>query len=155
MTRESEKPEAERALNPSNDTNRIATSLVFPQNTHRTGAASSSGGQRLSAKVVEAAIGEQALRWTYVPAQLLADYAWPMLLELLHAEITDRRVTSSVLCKAAGVSAAAGRRWIDALVEKGLCTAGGDARGSDTVELSLQGSQALRSYFAKLAMRRE
>lgn len=159
MTKQSGNPDAGRALKPSNDTARIANSLALPSArvfSHReTGDATASGEQLLSAKVVEAAIREQTLRWTYVPAQLLADCAWPMLLELLHSEITERQVTPSVLCKAAGVSAAAGRRWIDALVRKGLCARGGDGGDSDTVELSTQGSQAMRGYFAELLMRRE
>ena len=150
MTKQSGDPDAGRPLKPSNDTIRIATSLAFPSGTRsEPGFASGSYGP-LTATVVEAAIRERALRLTFVPAQLLTDPAWGMLLELLHAEITERRVTSSILCKAAGVQASAGRRWIDALVATGMCTRGGDDRHPDTVELSLQGTQAMHGYFAEL-----
>jgi len=160
MTKQSGVPDAGRALKPSHDTTRIASSLAFPPLTQNcpqieTRDASQLGGQRLSAAVVEAAIHQRALRWTFVPAQLLTDTAWDMLLELLHAEITERRVTSSILCKAAGVPASVGRRWIDALLAQGLCTRGVDAGDSDTVELTTPGSEAMRGYFSELAMRRE
>ena len=104
---------------------------------------------------MEAAIQDRALRWTFVPAQLLTDSAWDMLLELLHAEITERRVSEWILCKAAGVPAGVGQRWIDALVERGLCTRGADGGHSDRLELSMRGSEAMRGYFTELAMRSE
>lgn len=160
MTKQTGKPDAGRAIKPSNDTSRIASSLAFPPHnltSHRvrTGVALDPGRQSVSATVVEAAIRDRALRWTFVPSQLLADSAWDMLLELLHAEITERRVSEAILCKAAGVPAGVGRRWINALVDRGLCTRSADGGHSEMLELSMRGSEAMRGYFAELAMRLE
>ena len=160
MTKQSGVPDSGRVLKPSNDTTRVARSLAFPPGTPNspaleTGVASELGSQPLSAAVVESAIHERALRWTFVPAQLLTDSAWDMLLELIHSEITKRRVTSSILCKAAGVPASVGRRWIDALAAKGLCTRRDDAGDPDAVELTMRGSEAMRGYFSELANRSE
>lgn len=160
MTKQSGNPDAERALNLSNDTARIASSLAFPPHSPipahlGTEVAPGLGGQPLSATVVEAAIRERALRWTFFPAELLTDSAWAMLLELLHAEITERRANSSILCKAAGVPASVGRRWIDALVAMDLCTRRCDAGDLEAVELTVRGSEAMRAYFSELAMRSE
>ena len=157
MTKQSGVPDAERALKASNDTTRIATSLASPPRTPsrhvEPGIASDRDGPPLSAAVVEIAIRERALRWTLVSAQLLTDSAWDMLLELLHAEITERCVTSSILWKAAGVPSSTGRRWIDALVAEGLCKRATDADDRETIELSRQGSEAMRRYFAEVAAR--
>jgi len=158
MTKQSGVPDAGRVLKPSNDTTRIARSLAFPPRASpdlETEVASELGRQPLSAAVVEAAIRERALRMTYVPAQLLTDSAWSMLLELIHAEISKRRISSSILCKAAGVQASVGRRWIDELVAKGLCKRGNQAGDPDTVELTMRGSEAMRGYFSELAIRPE
>lgn len=152
MTKQSGVPDAGHVLKPSNDTTRIASSLASPRTPVSPGIASELGGQPLSAKVVEAAIRERALRWSFIPAELQTDFAWDMLLELLHAEITNRRATSSILCKAAGVPASVGRRWIDHLIAKDLCVLRVDARDADTVELTVRGSEAMRAYFSELAV---
>ena len=145
MTKHSEPPEPARPLTPSNDTVRIATALGSAY-----GEASDSATRRqpLPAATVEAAIRERARRSAYVPGQVLTDPAWDMLLELLHAELEQRRVAASILCKAAGVSRSAGLRWIDVLVSKGLCTRTQDDDPNKVlVELSEKGSQAMRGYF--------
>ena len=153
MTKQSGVRGGGQVLKPSNDTTRIARSLAFPPRTPVSpGIASEFGEQALSATVVESAIRERALRWVFVPAELLTDFAWDILLELLHAEITSRRATSSILCKAAGVPASVGERWIDHLIAKGLCTRRADAGDPDTVELTMRGSEAMRGYFSELDM---
>ena len=110
----------------------------------------------VSREVVEGEIRARVLRQAFVPPQLLTDSAWDMLLELLHAEITGRRVTALILCKAASIQPGTGLRWIAALVAKGLCNrdAEGPAGSGMTVTLSQKGSEALRGYFAELASAR-
>ena len=153
MTKQSGVPEPGRVLEPSNDTTRIATALRLlagrsppafagpPNATH--------SWPPLSAAVVEAVISARALRSAYVPAELLSDPAWDMLLELLHAEITKRRVTTSILSKAAGIRTSAGLRWIETLIMMGLC-AWSKSPDHGFVQLTDQGSGAVRAYFAKL-----
>ena len=92
------------------------------------------------------------LRADFLPPELVSDAAWDMLLALLHAEITGRRMAPSHLCAIASVSASAGRRWIDALVLRGLCSRPLQPADADDagVELSSRGSHALRAYFTEL-----
>ena len=159
MTKHSGVPGSGGPLKPSNDTLRIATALgprhgAPPPGTERE--IPSELGP-VSAATVEAIIRRRALRATHIPGELLADAAWDMLLELMHAELGERRVTASILCKAAGVSTSVGLRWIDVLLAKGLCwrTAGTDDPDQSFVQLSDEGSRAMRGYFTDLAERSE
>jgi hypothetical protein len=155
MTKYSGVPRAGRPLKPSNDTLRIATSLGrrLDAPPPRREAETLSDLVPVSAATVEAIIRRRALRATHIPGDLLAEAAWDMLLELMHAELSERRVTASILCKAAGVSTAVGRRWIDVLLSKGLCTrtAGADDPDESFVQLSYEGGKAMRGYFSDLA----
>lgn len=144
MTKQSGVPGSNRALEPSNDTARIAAALSVP---------SISPSDEVLRVAVEATIHQWALRFRYVPQELLYDPAWAMLLELFHAELGKRPVTASILCKAARVPASIGERWIAALISKDLCTpidGAGEADGT-LMQLSEQGGRAMRGYFAYLA----
>ena len=143
MTKQSGVPEPERSLKPSNDTLRIATAL---------GSSAGSPTTAPSLVTLEAIIRQRALRSAYLPGEVLTDSAWDMLLELLHAELCERRLTASILCKAAGVSVSTGLRWIEVLVTKGLCTRTAGVNDIDRtfVQLSEQGSEAMRGYLIEL-----
>jgi DNA-binding MarR family transcriptional regulator len=101
---------------------------------------------------VEAFIQQRALRFAYLPSELLCEPAWDMLLELFHAELSSRRLVEPILCKAARVSTSSGSRWIDALVEENLCIRSIDPSNTAAVfvKLSAEGFEAMRSYFAEL-----
>lgn len=88
-------------------------------------------------------------RTAYLPSELLLDPAWAMLLELLQAEIQDRRVSLTRLCKVSGVSANSAVRWLNALEGRELAVRRADPEnaGNEFVELSPEGSSALRLYF--------
>lgn len=88
-------------------------------------------------------------RTAYVPGELLMDPAWAMLLELLQAEIQDRRVSLTRLSKISGVSANSAVRWLNALEGRGLAVRRADPEnaGNEFVGLSPEGSSALRRYF--------
>jgi hypothetical protein len=159
MTKHSGVPGPGRPLQPSNDTLRISTALG-PRHDGpplRPEQETLSDVGPVSAAAVEAIIRRRALRETHIPGELLADAGWDMLLELMHAELGERRVTVSILCKAAGVSTSVGRRWIDVLISKGLCTrtVGADDPDENFVQLSDEGSKAMRGYFTDLAQHSE
>lgn len=146
-----------RPLKPSSDTWRIATALGLRHDAPPPRPEAETVSEPVSAATVEAIIRERALRARHIPGELFADPAWDMMLELIHAELGQRRVTASILCKAAGVSTSVGLRWIDALLSKGLCTrtAGvGDPDGI-FIQFSDEGSKAIRGYFTELAARSE
>lgn len=88
-------------------------------------------------------------RTSYLPKELLADPAWGMLLELLQAEVQDRRVSLSRLCTASEVPGSTAVRWLKALERQGLAVRRVNPEGGDNefVELSPKGRSALRRYF--------
>lgn len=144
MTKQPGVPESARPLRPCNDTARIAMAL---------GLKTGSPSDELLLISLEATIHQRALRSQYVPLELLNDPAWEMLLELFHAELRKRRVTASILCKAARVSASTGKRWIDVLICRDLCApiTGADDLDRMFMQLSEQGSAVMRGYFTDLA----
>jgi DNA-binding MarR family transcriptional regulator len=88
-------------------------------------------------------------RTSYLPSELLSDPAWDMLLELLHAEIQDRRVSLARLCNVSAISTRSAVRWLNALQARELVLRRADPDGAqkELVELSQKGSSALRRYF--------
>ncbi|MFZ5746895.1 MAG: hypothetical protein ACOY45_04465 [Pseudomonadota bacterium] len=60
------------------------------------------------------------LRERLLPADLFADPAWDMLLDLYAAEFEGKRVFVTSACLAAVVPTTTGLRWISRLIEYGL-----------------------------------
>jgi hypothetical protein len=56
----------------------------------------------------------------YLPAEIFADPAWDMLLDLMAAQMEQREVPVSSLCIAAAVPTTTALRWIRSLSEAGL-----------------------------------
>lgn len=56
----------------------------------------------------------------YLPAEIFADPAWDMLLDLMAAQLDQREVPVSSLCIAAAVPTTTALRWIRSLTEAGL-----------------------------------
>lgn len=104
------------------------------------------------AETVASMIRARRRRELYFAKELLADPAWDMMIELLHAEILQQRVQVSNLCVAAGVPATTALRWLKILVKHGLAVRHPDPLDLRRVyvELSPTGSAALRRYFAEL-----
>ena len=88
-------------------------------------------------------------RTSYLPRELLADPVWGMLLELLQAEVQDRRVSLSRLCTVSEVAPSAATRWLKALERQELAVRRVDPQDAENefVELSPKGRSALRRYF--------
>jgi DNA-binding MarR family transcriptional regulator len=91
-------------------------------------------------------------RKKYLPADLFADPAWDMLLDLLHSELIYKRVSVSSLSLAANVPATTARRWIKLLVEQRLIVRQPDPADGRRVfvELNPDVSKSLRQYFAEV-----
>ncbi len=59
-------------------------------------------------------------RERYFPAEIFADPAWDMLLDLTAARLEGQRVSVSSLCIAAAVPTTTALRWVRSLSEAGL-----------------------------------
>lgn len=105
-----------------------------------------------SLEVVKGAVRARRLRERYFSAELFADPAWDILLELLKAEIAQYRVSVSSLCVAAHVPATTALRWISALTDAGLLRRKPDSNDGRRIflELSPSASDAMHHYFASL-----
>lgn len=107
---------------------------------------------QVSAEVVRSVIRARRLRSRYFAADLFADPAWDMLLDLLQAEISQMRVPVSSLCIAASVPATTALRWLKTMVTQGLFVRRADPHDGRRVfvELAPEASTALRRYFAEI-----
>lgn len=65
-------------------------------------------------------IRARRIRDRFFGADLFADPAWDMLLDLAAARIEGKRVSVSSLCIAAAVPTTTGLRWIKTLIDRGL-----------------------------------
>jgi DNA-binding MarR family transcriptional regulator len=100
-------------------------------------------------EAVSGAIRAWRERSKYLPGELFSDPAWGMLLELLQAEIQQRRVSLPRLCKVSAVSDNSAVRWLKALENRDLVVRRADTKddGSEFIELAPKASAALRRYF--------
>ncbi len=69
---------------------------------------------------IRAHIKARRLRERFFPADLFADPAWDILLDLAAAQREGIRVSVSSLCIAAAVPTTTGLRWIKAMVDRGM-----------------------------------
>lgn len=106
----------------------------------------------VSAELVRSIIRARRLRANHLPADLFADPAWDMLLDLLQAEIVQHRVPVSSLCIAAAVPATTALRWIKSMTDQGILNRRDDHHDGRRVfiELAKPTSIALRHYFAEV-----
>lgn len=102
--------------------------------------------------VVKGVIKARRLRERYFDVELFADPAWDILLELLHAEVSQYRVTVSSLCEAAHVPATTALRYINTMTDSGLLRRRPDPSDGRRIftELTPYASHALHRYFACL-----
>lgn len=74
----------------------------------------------ITAERIRAHLRARRLRDRFFPAELFADPAWDMLLDLGAARLEGRKVSVSSLCIAAAVPTTTALRWVKALVDRGL-----------------------------------
>ncbi|QJU60372.1 MarR family transcriptional regulator [Sphingomonas sp. AP4-R1] len=109
-------------------------------------------GAEPSAAMIRACIRARRMRELYFPADLFADPAWDMLLDLMAARIEGRRVAVSSLCIAGAVPATTGLRWIKTLTDGGLFLRVADPRDGRRIfiELSEAAARGMSGYFRAL-----
>lgn len=117
------------------------------------------GAQRhrdsLNAKVVRSIIKARAVRREFFGAQLFADPAWDMLLELYALTCEGRRVSISKLSLAAGVPGTTALRWMEKLEAECLVVRTDDPLDARRVwiTLSKSGHSAMEAFVNALAGR--
>jgi DNA-binding MarR family transcriptional regulator len=106
----------------------------------------------VSAERIRWIIRTRRVRARHFGEELFSDPAWDMLLDLLHAELRQLRVSTSSLCIAAAVPSTTALRWIKKMERDGLLVRKPDSCDGRRVfvELTPQASLALRRYFAEI-----
>lgn len=105
---------------------------------------------RVAARDVHAVIRARRERTQFFRADLFADPAWDILLELYLADLAQRRVSISSLCIGAAVPATTALRWINTLEKEGLLRRNNDPFDGRRVYASLSetGLNKMDAYFA-------
>ena len=109
---------------------------------------------QIPAENVRSIIKARRLRGKHLPADLFADPAWDMLLDLLQAEIVQHRVPVSSLCIAAAVPATTALRWLKTMTDRGLLLRRSDPHDGRRVfiEMAPATSRSLRHFFAEAGL---
>lgn len=104
-------------------------------------------------RLVRAVLRQRQRRAELFGADLFADPAWDMLLDLTAARAEHRRVSVTSLCIASGVPATTALRWIGQLVEAGLFERVKDPDDARRAFIALtdRSAEAMAGYFAELA----
>jgi hypothetical protein len=102
------------------------------------------------AAMVRSIIRARRLRDQYFQAELFADPAWDMLLDLMAARLERRAVAVSSLCIAAAVPPTTALRWIKTMTDAGLFLRIADPRDGRRVfiELSHAAAEGMAAYLA-------
>lgn len=103
-------------------------------------------------RLVRQTIRKRELRSRFFDADLFADPAWDMLLDLAAARAEHQRVSVTSLCIASGVPSTTALRWISQMVDTGLLerTECDVDRRRAFITLSNKAADAMARYFATL-----
>lgn len=103
-------------------------------------------------RLIRRVIRQRRLRAKYFDAELFADPAWDMLLDLTAARAEHMRVSVSSLCIASGVPPTTALRWIGQMTEAGLFERQEDQtdRRRAFIALSNRAADAMARYFEEL-----
>ena len=107
---------------------------------------------RQRAKAVRHMLRQRRMREQFFPADLFADPAWDMLLDLYAARLERQPVSVSSLCIAAAVPATTALRWIKTMTDAGLFIREADPHDGRRIFIALaEGAcDALARYFEAL-----
>jgi DNA-binding MarR family transcriptional regulator len=107
------------------------------------------------AKAIRNLIKLRRLREQHFDADLFADPAWDILLDLFAAQLEGKSVSVSSLCIAASVPPTTALRWITSMTEHGALVRKQDPNDARRVfiALSADSEAKLRAYFADIALR--
>jgi hypothetical protein len=98
-------------------------------------------------------IRQRRLRDRFFPADIFADPAWDMLLDLFAARLERRSVSVSSLCIASAVPATTALRWIKSLTDAGIFVREADPHDGRRIFITLsEGAEAgMRAYCDAMA----
>jgi hypothetical protein len=104
------------------------------------------------AAMVRSIIRARRLRDQFFQAELFADPAWDMLLDLMAARLERRAVAVSSLCIAAAVPPTTALRWIKTMTDAGLFLRVADPRDGRRVfiELSHAAAEGMAAYLTSI-----
>jgi DNA-binding MarR family transcriptional regulator len=107
---------------------------------------------RQRAKAVRRMLRQRRMREQYFPADLFADPAWDMLLDLYAARLERQPVSVSSLCIAAAVPATTALRWIKTMTDAGLFLREADPHDGRRIFIGLAEAafEGLARYFEAL-----
>lgn len=99
---------------------------------------------------VRAVLHARRLRERFLPADLFADPAWDMMLDLWSAGIDGKRVSVSSLCIASAVPPTTALRWISQLTDRGLFERRNDPDDARRVFISLspEATDKMKGWFS-------
>jgi len=102
-------------------------------------------------------IQARQVRARFFDAELFADPAWDILLDLAAAKSERRRVSVTSLCIAAGVPATTGLRWISQMVDAGLLVRIPDPHDRRRAHIALDDTtaDAMARYFEAIGITAE
>ena len=140
----------------SEEVGRIARVLATLSERRRDGANGQPGSPEdapIDAPMIRAMIRARRLREQYFPAELFADPAWDMLLDLTAAHLERRPVAVSSLCIAAAVPPTTALRWIKTLTDLGMFVRVADPKDRRRVFITLSSEIAETMMGCLAAMR--
>ena len=113
--------------------------------------------KKVTARFIRETIKLRRLRERYFAADLFADPAWDILLDLFAARAEGVSVSVSSLCIAAAVPPTTALRWITAMTSNGILLRRHDPDDARRVfiELSTETAKQLESYFLEIRRRRD
>lgn len=107
---------------------------------------------RNKAKRIRRIIRERRMREQFFPADLFADPAWDMLLDLYAARLEQQPVSVSSLCIAAAVPATTALRWIKTMTDSNMFMREADPHDGRRIFIALgdAAAEGLDRYFEAL-----
>ncbi|HEX6785393.1 MAG TPA: hypothetical protein VF098_12180 [Sphingomicrobium sp.] len=154
MTAHKSELDKDHLLKLGSEVSRIATSLArISAGTEQSELNKDEPIPEVAAETVAAVIRARRLRTTYFKSELFADPAWDMMLELFHAELVHRRISTSALCAVAGVPETTAHRWLKNMIDERLFVRREDPLDARRiyVELHPDTSVALKRFFGGAA----
>lgn len=108
--------------------------------------------ERQRAKAVRRMLRQRRVREQYFPADLFADPAWDMLLDLYAARLERQPVSVSSLCIAAAVPATTALRWIKTMTDADIFVREADPHDGRRIFIALADGacEAMARYFEAL-----
>lgn len=107
---------------------------------------------RIDANQIRGTIKARRMRNLYFDAELFADPAWDMLLDLMAARLENAKVSVSSLCIASGVPPTTALRWIKVMTEEKIFERQADEKDGRRIfiELSDDAATAMINFFSKV-----